>query len=431
MPLRPALPLLAPLLLALAAAAPAAAQTLPLHGAPVRALAVAPDGAVASGGFDQAVILWPADLSAPRAVTRWHQGAVQALAPLPGGGFASAGEDGRIALWPALPGPEPERVLDGHDGAVAALAARPGWLLSAGWDGTARLWPLSGGAPRILEGHQGQVTGAAFRADGLPVTAGADGTLRGWPDGAPPQLLGQFGLPQTALLALPGGTLASAGVDGVVRLTSPAGASRHLEAGRGPVTALAASADGALLAATGPAGGIFLWSLPEGRLRHSLASAGQALWALAFSPDGALLYAAGADRRLRAYDTARGIALGAEPPPPATPRQAGLDMEGARVFRACGACHSLTAPPAGQPDLKAGPHLGNLFGRRMGSLPGYAYSERLARGDIVWTKDSVADLFTRGPDIVTPGTRMPVQIVGDPDDMAALLRFLEQATRQE
>ncbi|MFB9971395.1 c-type cytochrome [Pseudoroseomonas cervicalis] len=67
----------------------------------------------------------------------------------------------------------------------------------------------------------------------------------------------------------------------------------------------------------------------------------------------------------------------------------------------------------------------------MGSLPGYAYSERLARGDIVWTKDSVADLFTRGPDIVTPGTRMPVQIVGDPDDMAALLRFLEQATRQE
>jgi cytochrome c len=41
----------------------------------------------------------------------------------------------------------------------------------------------------------------------------------------------------------------------------------------------------------------------------------------------------------------------------------------------------------------------------------------------------VADLFTRGPDVVTPGTRMPVQTVGNAEDMAALIRFLETATR--
>ncbi|MFC7610331.1 c-type cytochrome [Teichococcus aestuarii] len=175
-------------------------------------------------------------------------------------------------------------------------------------------------------------------------------------------------------------------------------------------------------------GGVFVWSLPEGRLRHSLPSAGQPVWALAFAPDGTRLYAAGADRRLRAFDMASGAALGAEPAPPPE-RVAGLDLHGARVFRACGACHSLTAPPEGQADLKAGPHLAGLFGRRMGSIAGYAYSERLSRGDIVWTKETVADLFTRGPDVVTPGTRMPVQTIGDDDDMAALLRFLEQATK--
>ncbi|PWC29179.1 c-type cytochrome [Teichococcus aestuarii] len=427
--LPPLLTILLAAFLATPAALPVAAQDLPLHGGPVRALAMAADGGrIASGGFDQAVMLWPPDLSRPLSVTRWHGQAVQALAALPGGGFASGGADGRIALWPAGGSAEPIRVLEGHGSAIAALAARGAWLLSASWDGTARLWPLAGGAPRVLEGHEGQVTGAAFRADGLPVTAGADGTLRGWPADGPPRLLATYGLPQTALLALPDGTLASAGVDGAIRLLGPAGRERRLQAGSSPLAALAATPDGALLAAAGPGGGVFVWSLPEGRLRHSLPSAGQPVWALAFAPDGTRLYAAGADRRLRAFDMASGAALGAEPAPPPE-RVAGLDLHGARVFRACGACHSLTAPPEGQADLKAGPHLAGLFGRRMGSIAGYAYSERLSRGDIVWTKETVADLFTRGPDVVTPGTRMPVQTIGDDDDMAALLRFLEQATK--
>ena len=41
----------------------------------------------------------------------------------------------------------------------------------------------------------------------------------------------------------------------------------------------------------------------------------------------------------------------------------------------------------------------------------------------------MADLFSRGPDVVTPGTRMPVQRVGEPGELAALIRFLGQATR--
>ncbi len=77
----------------------------------------------------------------------------------------------------------------------------------------------------------------------------------------------------------------------------------------------------------------------------------------------------------------------------------------------------------------AGPHLHGLFGRRMGSVAGYDYSDRLARGDIVWTRETVADLFTRGPDEVTPGTKMSVQRVGNAEDLRALLDFLEATTR--
>src|SRR4029453_10033054 len=52
-------------------------------------------------------------------------------------------------------------------------------LASASWDGTARLWPLGGGAPRVLEGHRQNVNGVAFTRDGRAlVSVGYDGTLR-------------------------------------------------------------------------------------------------------------------------------------------------------------------------------------------------------------------------------------------------------------
>jgi cytochrome c len=35
----------------------------------------------------------------------------------------------------------------------------------------------------------------------------------------------------------------------------------------------------------------------------------------------------------------------------------------------------------------------------------------------------------RGPDVVVPGTTMPVQRVEEAGDLAALLRFLEETTR--
>src|SRR5436190_53346 len=72
--------------------------------------------------------------------------------------------------------------LRGHGGPVRALAVSPDGqtLASASWDHTARLWPLAGGAPRVLEGHAQNVNGVAFARDGV-VTVGYDATLRIWP----------------------------------------------------------------------------------------------------------------------------------------------------------------------------------------------------------------------------------------------------------
>ncbi|MEO3474385.1 c-type cytochrome [Roseomonas sp. CAU 1739] len=389
-----------------------------MHGGPVRALAVAP-GTLASAGFDQSVIFWDLATGRARAVVRWHAGAVNALAALPGGRFASGGEDGRIAVWAG--GGEPQRVLLGHDGPVAGLAARDGVIASAAWDGTVRVWAADG-TVRVLEGHRGNVNAVAFRTDGVLVSAGFDGTVRTW---GPDAVIAELALPQTALAPLPDGGLAVAGVDGVVRMIAADGTVREvLSLGR-PVVALAANAPGTLLAAASLGGSVAVLGLPAGRLLHTLDGPGTPVWSAIFDADGRTLWTGGADRRVRRWDAVAGRAIGPVGEADQAAPAEGLDPHGARVFRACAACHALTAEGGNM----AGPTLHGLFGRRMGSVAGYAYSARLARGDIVWTPETVADLFTRGPDVVTPGTKMPVQTVGNAEDLAALLRFLERATR--
>ncbi len=417
----------AALLLLATLALPAAAQDqAAVHGGPVRALAVAPDGgALASAGFDQSVIFWDLAAGRARAVVRWHAGAVNALAALPGGQVASGGEDGRIAVWGPDPrGGEPLRVLEGHQAKVAGLAARDGAIASAAWDGTVRVW-RDGAAPLVLEGHRGNVNAVVFRSDGAVVSAGFDGTLRAWHADGTADVLAEFGLPQNTLVALPDNALAVGGVDGQVRLVAANGEVRGVHAGARPIVALAANAHGTLLAAASLGGSVAVIGLPDGRLLRTLEGPGTPVWSAVFDTDGRTLWTGGADRRVRRWDALAGRAIGPVGEAAEDAPRAGLDAHGARVFRACAACHSLTAEGGNM----AGPHLHGLFGRRMGSVAGYAYSERLARGDITWTRETVADLFTRGPDVVTPGTKMPVQRVENADDMAALLRFLEQATR--
>jgi WD40 repeat protein len=95
----------------------------------------------------------------------------------------SAGEDGTIRLW-SLRGEESPLVLRGHQGNVFTAAFDPSGrhVLSAGGDGTIRLWDISvaGAAspPVVLADTGVPVYGAAFSADGNRVVgAGAEGVL--------------------------------------------------------------------------------------------------------------------------------------------------------------------------------------------------------------------------------------------------------------
>jgi cytochrome c len=409
---------------------PVAAQ-LRGHGGPVRALAISGDGETAlSGSFDSSAILWSLRQDWAQQVLRFHDSAVNAVALLKDGRAATAGEDARIALW--TPGNSaPGTVLEGHKGPVVGLAASPdgGWLASASWDGTLRLWPLAGGAPMVLAGHRQNVNGVAFTPDGTSVvSAGYDATVRIWPlrePGAPH--VAALPTPLNAVVVAPDGEIAAAGADGQVYFLSPAGERRGaLEAVPTPVIGLAISGDGAHLAAASVRGAVAIIDRPAKRLVRTLVGPAFPVWSLAFLPDNRTLLTGGADRVIRRWDSDSGAEIGARAAGGAEDPLAAYEGDpGARVFRACAACHALTEAEGN----RAGPSLHGVFGRRIATLPGYRYSEPLTHLDIVWTPETLAKLFEIGPARYTPGTKMPEQQIGSPEDRAALIKFLERATR--
>jgi len=401
------------------------------HGGPVRALAISPDGASAvSGSFDTAVIRWSLARNAAAEVLRFHDGAVNAVAYLRDGRIATSGEDARIALW--RPGEsQPAAVLTGHTAPVVALAVSPDgtMLASASWDHTARLWPLAGGAPRVLEGHAQNVNGVAFTPDGRAlVTAGYDATLRIWPlQGGAPLIVTLPG-PLNAVAVAPDGEIIAAGADGKVYVLSSAGEPRQeIEAAPVPIIALAVSGDGKLIAAAGIRGSVAIIDRAARRLARTLVGPGLPVWSAAFLPDGRTLMTGGTDRMIRRWDAVTGEPVGN--PVMGTPedplaRYAG--DPGAEVFRACVACHTLSANDG----PRAGPTLAGIFGRRIATLPGYNFSPALKKLDIIWTPETVAKLFELGPATYTPGTKMPEQTIGSAEERAALVQFLERATKK-
>ena len=402
------------------------------HGGPVRALAISPDGSHAvSGSFDTSAICWSLTRNIAEQVMRFHDNAVNAVAWLKDGRIVTAGADAHVVIW-TQGKPEPDKILDGHTGPIAGLAVSPdGKLLaSASWDHTVRLWPLDGGAPRVLEGNSQNVNGVAFSPDGSELaSAGYDATIRIWHLGDGGVSVHTLPMPLNAVAIAPDGEIVAAGADGKVYFLSPQGDIRgELQASPTPIIAVAISPDGALVAAAGIRGAVAVIERKTRKLARTLVGPGLPVWSVAFFPDSHTLLTGGTDRTIRRWDAVSGepvgsVVVGA----PDDPLAAFASDPGAQVFRACVACHTLS-PDEGN---KAGPSLAGIFGRRIATLPGYRYSDALKQMNIVWTPETVAKMFEVGPMTYTPGTKMPEQKIGSPEDRQALVNFLEKATTKK
>ena len=412
------------------------------HGGPVRAIAISTDGMRAiSAGFDYSVILWDMATRRPNAILHGHDKAVSDVAFLPGADRAvSGGDDGAVILWD-LDAREAERRYEGHIGKVAAVSVSPdaNRIASAGWDGTVRIWPVSGGEPIVLEGHEGPVNAVAFVANGQQVaSAGYDGTLRLWhADGTGvSEVVGSVGLPINHLAVIGTNTeVITAGSDETVRLWSLSAGQEEAERAylighHAPVLSISVSPNGRYFATGGGNGRIVLWSLETGQAAWETIAHDGPVWSLAFSPDGEIVFSAGSEGEIRRWAAGDGHALsdhvtsqsGDLLPEDAAPEL----IRGAKVFRKCAICHTVTR----REENRAGPTLAGIFGRPVGSVEGYPYSPALQESDIIWNEDSIGRLFAEGPHAVVPGTKMPLQRISRPEDRRDLIAFLKFVTRE-
>lgn len=391
-------------------AAPVQAQDLRGHGGPVRALATDDTGRIFSGSFDTRAIVWEGTIATQ--ITRHHEGAVTAVVPLADGRFASGGQDGRVVIWGD--GPEPLQSEVWHPLPVGAMVALGDGLASAGWDGQIALWSGSA-APRYFTAHEGQITGLVAFRDGL-ASVGADLRLRFWQgDGTAG---GEIALPSPAsALATDGTALFLASPDGALRRVGSDAPIVEAQLTERPLLSVTATAGYvAVGASTGE-----VWLVDPDTLEVQVAiKTGQGpVWALAIM-DG-VLFTGGNDGLIRRW-TLDGLALGdgSGPPEPTL-----TNPRGAEVFRACAVCHTLT-PDDG---ARAGPTLHGIFDRPIATAEGYEYSDALKDLDIVWTAQTISELFEFGPDTYTPGSRMPEQRIPSAQDRAALIAFLEAVAR--
>jgi len=97
-------------------------------------------------------------------------------------------------------------------------------------------------------------------------------------------------------------------------------------------------------------------------------------------------------------------------------------QRGEKIYDRCMACHSIDRD-------RTGPRHAGLFGRKAGSVPGFAYSPAMKKAGangLVWN-DETLDKFLKAPTKFIPGTRMGYAGIKDDQERADLLAYLKQA----
>ncbi len=120
--------------------------------------------------------------------------------------------------------------------------------------------------------------------------------------------------------------------------------------------------------------------------------------------------------------TAIGIAQAQSVPTPAAPARewvtpaTGDVQRGAALYQAkCTACHAVDSN-------KIGPAHRGVMGRRIGSLPGYKYSDELAQSRLRWTPQTL-NAWLEDPEELIRGQRMGFQ-VDSAQERADLIAYL-------
>ncbi|MEM1053546.1 MAG: c-type cytochrome [Pseudomonadota bacterium] len=403
-------------------------------------VAVSPSGQVATASFDNAVGLWNG------AEPQWldgHAAAVTALSFVNQKVVVSGGDDFTLRRWVSgqklLLGAVQGEVLGQHQAKIMSITPAPDGesVATASWDATIGLWSMSDPTDvQFLRGHKQGVNDVAFSPDGgWLYSASTDGTIRVWntTTGETDRQLVEhgFGINELVLNAEES-WIAYGAVDGGTRVididTGNEIADFTLD--RRPILAMAHHPGTDQLAVGDGEGYIMIIDTARMKISHDFrATRNGPVWALAFSKDGQNILAGGIEDILYSWPVEAMDEFG----PMAGGTRSFLEdpstlPNGERQFkRKCSICHALAEGSA----RKAGPTLYKLFGRPAGAVSDYSYSEALMQSDIVWSAQTMNDLFDQGPDHYIPGSKMPMQVIAGQQDRDDLIEYLRVSTDQE
>jgi WD40 repeat protein len=202
----------------------------------------------------------------------------------------------------------PPTVFSGHRDVVERLAVSTSGthLVSADARGELWTWSLADGSGARLGEHGSRVNGLAF-AGATPVSGGSDGSVAFW-SGAAPVRRTVDGPVMDVAASRDGALVAAATEAGPVALFAGDGTPLRVVPGHaGGTDSVSISGDGTLVATGGQDRMVRVWSVEAAdRPPLELGPAGDDVRNVLFSPDGTLLIAGGDDGKVRAWSVRGG-----------------------------------------------------------------------------------------------------------------------------
>jgi WD40 repeat protein len=287
-------------------------QLLEAHTRPIRDAAFSPDGERLVTVGDHVGRMWRVSDGKPLLSMPGSEHELVAAAFSPDGdAVLTGGKDGVGRIWAQTGNGKPAVAYGGHSDTVTHVAYSPDgkYAMTASLDGTARLWdPTRDPQLRAVGTHdpppppppdsapEVAFTTTAFAPDGkLILSAGADGTARLWrPNGKAVLNVRHGGRVTRALLIRSGSLIVTASDDGTAKVWRVKGARLLATMNHGsPIRALAVAGKDGLIVTAGDDGNAHVWTLagrPVRTLHH-----GGSLLAVAINAAATRVVTAGTD----------------------------------------------------------------------------------------------------------------------------------------
>jgi WD40 repeat protein/tRNA A-37 threonylcarbamoyl transferase component Bud32 len=303
-------------------------------------LAFSPDGETFLVGAAQTAQLW--STSGKLLMTFRHDRAVRSVAFSPSGKTVLTGSvDGTARLWDIATGKPRMEPIRHEDSVLVALFRPPDGkaFLTTSQDGTVRLWDTATGAPQGAPFHHERgVYAAAFSPDGERILTGSqDFTARVWRAAVdnPTATLLPHPSAVSSVAYGPGGKTALIGTyesAQVWDLTAepPRPLANFKDKGRALF-----SPDGKWVATASGERVVRLWSTETGRQLPELMHGGR-VFDLAFSRDSTRLVTGGEDKMARLWETATGKLLGEPLEHKSLVNAVAFSPDGMKILTGCG-----------------------------------------------------------------------------------------------